>query len=126
VYGSLVSHGMAEAIITLIIIAMFYSHTGYSNVDQWGGIMKKTLIEEFGNELFVKHFGDWMKVFARVYSHHNGQLCSHLLGKIVCPTLILHGTEDGLVYPKHGRLLHENIKGSRLILTIISLMTILK
>ncbi|OXA65112.1 Valacyclovir hydrolase [Folsomia candida] len=80
-----------------------------------GGKMMEMLVDEYGDEFFDKHFGGWMKVFSRIYTNHGGEFVSKSLDKIKCSTLILHGSDDGLVSPKHGEYLNKNIKNSRLV-----------
>jgi pimeloyl-ACP methyl ester carboxylesterase len=71
------------------------------------------LVKEYGEVFFQKHFGDWMHQFYRINAIHGGEFISKQLDKIKCPTLILHGKDDGLVLPRHGEFLKNNIENSR-------------
>ncbi len=41
-----------------------------------------------------------------------GDICRNQLGKIKCPTLILHGVKDPLVDISHMEYIHERIVNS--------------
>lgn len=73
----------------------------------------EVLVDEYGQEFFAKHFGGWMKVFRRINTHHGGEFVSKQLSKIKCPTLVLHGEDDGLILPKHGDFLKNSIPNAR-------------
>ena len=75
--------------------------------------MKDTLVDFYGLKFFEQEWDRWMQVFIRIYTQHGGDFCASRLDRIQCPTLIIHGEEDGLIPPDHGEFLHKNIRDSR-------------
>lgn len=75
--------------------------------------MKETLLKEYDEAFFKEHFTWWMNSFCRIHTDRSSDLCSSQLHEIRCPTLVLHGTDDQLIKPSHGKFLADNIKKSR-------------
>lgn len=75
--------------------------------------MMEILVDEYGEDFFGKHFCGWMDVFSTIFTKYGGDFISKDLSKIKCPTMILHGSKDGLILPSQGEYLEKNIKNSR-------------
>ena len=75
--------------------------------------MQETLVEEYGQEFFDKHWKIWMEIMMRIYTKNSGEFCYKDLHKITCPTFVLHGKKDMIVLPKHAHYLHKHIKNSK-------------
>jgi len=88
----------------------------FRDIENWGGLMKEVLVEEYGNDFFVESWQTWMDILKRMYSHNQGEFCAQALHKITCPTFILHGVKDNFVREKHARFLQKNIANSKLLI----------
>lgn len=84
------------------------------DIKTWSERMRKPMIEVYGEEYFAKLWAKWCDGMETVFNANNGNICSHLLKDIKCPTLILHGEKDPMVDNVHVSYLHTNIVNSRI------------
>lgn len=73
--------------------------------------MKKPMLELYSD--FATYWSTWMDGMETVYKANNGNICSHLLKDIKCPTFILYGEKDPIVDPVHASHFLTNISNSR-------------
>lgn len=83
------------------------------DIKTWSERMRKPMIEVYGEEYFAKLWAKWCDGMETVFNANNGNICSHLLKDIKCPTLILHGEKDPMVDNVHVSYLHTHIVNSR-------------
>lgn len=82
-------------------------------MDIWPEKKKALMIPMYGEENFRKMWTDWLNALIEIQEKGDGDLCSKLLHKVKCPTLIIHGEKDPMVPYEHPQYLHENINGSK-------------
>ncbi|CAH0553854.1 unnamed protein product [Brassicogethes aeneus] len=75
--------------------------------------MKNPLIKLYTQEGLEDLWGGWCGAVHNIFVN-GGNICKEDLGKIKCPTLILHGDKDPMVHPEHPEYLFQNIKMSKL------------
>ncbi|KAM4705027.1 valacyclovir hydrolase-like [Rhinophrynus dorsalis] len=83
------------------------------DVSNWSERMRNPMEDLYGMEYLQKTFKAWVEAMSQFTSRPEGNICRHLLPFIKCPTLIVHGLNDGIVPPCHSKFIHEKIKGSR-------------
>ena len=86
---------------------------GIRDIAKWSPRMRAPLEATYGLDYFKTTWEGWVDAFIAIYKENGGDLCNNDLGKIRCPTFILHGAKDPMVGPEHPRNLHENISNSR-------------
>ncbi|XP_076173701.1 serine hydrolase BPHL-like isoform X2 [Ptiloglossa arizonensis] len=88
----------------------------FSNIDSWSEKMRAPMIAVYGEEYFRKTWTEWVDGLLAIYEKRNGDLCKDSLSKIKCPTLIVQGNKDAMVFPEHPIYLKEHIAGAKLTL----------
>lgn len=73
------------------------------------------MIQVYGEDYFRKTWSNWIDVKLRLYAKQNGNVCKEVLSKIKCPTLIIHGAKDAIVFPEHPTYLKQNIANSKFV-----------
>lgn len=73
------------------------------------------MIQVYGEDYFRKTWSNWIDAKLRLYEKQNGNVCKEVLSKIKCPTLIIHGAKDALVFPEHPTYLKQNIANSKFV-----------
>ncbi|CAL1678182.1 unnamed protein product [Lasius platythorax] len=84
------------------------------DIDKWSERMRTSMIQVYGEDYFRKTWSNWIDALLRLYEKQNGNLCKEVLSKIKCPTLIIHGAKDAIVFPEHPTYLKQNIANSNL------------
>lgn len=84
------------------------------DINAWSKRFRDPLIEVYGEKLFAKYWASWVDAMDAIYKQNNGNICSELLKNIKCPTYILYGQKDPLVFSVHVSHLHTHIEGSRI------------
>lgn len=107
---SLVAWG-ANAFVTDEDVEMFERTR---DVATWSAKMREPLAREYGREGLQALWSNWMECILEFKEDHGGDICTKELRKIVCPTLLLHGTKDPLVPGIHPEYLREHVRGSQL------------
>lgn len=74
--------------------------------------MKKPMAEVYG-DFFPKYWSNWVAGYEAIFKENNGNICTHLLKDIKCPTFILYGEKDPLVATVHASDLLTKISTSR-------------
>jgi valacyclovir hydrolase len=75
--------------------------------------MRTPYVSLYGDKYFRKMMNDWIDGMKRIYEHTGGDICKNYLPKIKCPTLIVHGLKDIMVFGEHPSYLKANISNSR-------------
>ena len=83
------------------------------DVKQWSAPMRASLDPIYGPSL-SKLWADWVDSMVAVHSN-GGDLCKNELGRIRCPTLVMHGMKDPLVPSFHPVYLRDHITGCQLV-----------
>ncbi len=89
----------------LTTIPVIYSTRFFEENAAWMENREKQLTEYFAQE-------DVQKRLIRLTDSSRDYNVVDRLGEITCPTLIISGSEDGLVPPTEQQILHQGIKGS--------------
>ncbi|KMQ98061.1 tubulin beta-1 chain [Lasius niger] len=84
------------------------------DIDKWSERMRTSMIQVYGEDYFRKTWSNWIDAKLRLYEKQNGNVCKEVLSKIKCPTLIIHGAKDAIVFPEHPTYLKQNIANSNL------------
>ncbi|CAD6214684.1 GSCOCG00004178001-RA-CDS [Cotesia congregata] len=84
------------------------------DIKNWSEKMKGPLIAIYGEDYVTKVWASWLDSMVDAYENKNGDLCSEHIFKVKCPTLIIQGRKDVIVYPKHAVVMNEIIRNSRL------------
>ncbi|KAG8037804.1 hypothetical protein G9C98_006015 [Cotesia typhae] len=82
------------------------------DINNWSEKMKAPLIAIYGEEYVTKVWTSWVDSIVDAYKNKNGDLCSEHIFKIKCPTLIIQGRKDVIVYPKHAVVMNQIIRNS--------------
>lgn len=89
----------------LTTIPVIYSTEFFVKRAEWMEGREAYLTEYFSNK-------EVLESLIRLTDSSVGYDVTDRLGEIKCPTLIISGSEDGLVPPTEQQILHEGIKGS--------------
>ncbi|MBQ7407863.1 MAG: alpha/beta hydrolase [Clostridia bacterium] len=95
-------NGLAYYLTTIPVI---YSTGFYEKQSAWMQNREGTLTEYFSNPQVLE-------ALIRLTDSSRDYDYTDRLGEITCPTLIISGSEDGLVPPTEQVILHQGIKGS--------------
>ncbi|XP_053593283.1 valacyclovir hydrolase-like [Microplitis demolitor] len=83
------------------------------DVSKWSDKMKGPLVAIYGEENLHKMWNSWVDAMVQVFEHNKGDLCHTAATKVKCPTLIVQGNKDIIVYPNHAAILNRTISNSR-------------
>ncbi|CAH0553855.1 unnamed protein product [Brassicogethes aeneus] len=83
------------------------------DLTKWSDKMKNPLIKLYTEKGLEDLWGGWCGAVHNIFVN-GGNICKEDLGKIKCPTLILHGDKDPMVHPEHPEYLFQNIKMAKL------------
>ena len=86
----------------------------FRSIDSWSEKMREPMIAVYGEEYFRETWASWVDAVASIYEKRNGDLCKESLPKIKCPTLIVQGNKDAMVFAEHPIYLKEHIAGAKL------------
>lgn len=86
----------------------------FRSIDSWSEKMRAPLIELYGEEYFREIWAGWVDGILKIYEKQNGDLCKESLSKITCPTLIVQGKKDAMVFAEHPIYLKDRIAGAKL------------
>lgn len=89
-------------------IPVIYSSNFYENKREWMTRRKEILLKIFANP-------DFAQAMVRLTNSANDLDVRKQLHKIQCPCLIVGSEEDAITPLSHQRYLHEQIKGSQLV-----------
>ncbi|KAM9308883.1 valacyclovir hydrolase [Gastrophryne carolinensis] len=89
-------------------------YNAIKDVANWSLKMRQPMEDLYGKEYFSKTFSAWVDAVSMFLHASEGNICKHLLSKISCQTLIIHGVKDSMVPSFHPEYLHQHIKNSRL------------
>ena len=81
------------------------------DVRQWSASMRASLEPIYGPSL-EREWAEWVDSMVAVHSK-GGDLCRSELGRVRCPTLVMHGRKDPLVPAFHPVYLRDNISCSQ-------------
>ncbi|CAH2240637.1 jg14232 [Pararge aegeria aegeria] len=82
------------------------------DVSTWAKRLGDPMMEVYGKERFAQYWARWVDGMSQAAEENNMDICREWLKYIKCPTLVLHGGKDPVVYPIHASYLIENIKKS--------------
>ncbi|KAK9871152.1 hypothetical protein WA026_011434 [Henosepilachna vigintioctopunctata] len=83
------------------------------DISRWPEHIKAPFIKVYGEEVLQNMQNSWYNAIQEIYKN-NGDICRSIVKNIKCPTLILHGDKDHLIYPEHPKYFMENIKDARI------------
>ncbi|XP_076629373.1 serine hydrolase BPHL-like [Colletes latitarsis] len=86
----------------------------FRDIDTWSEKMRAPMIAIYGEEYFRKIWTGWVDSVSRIYEKRNGNLCKELLSKIKCPSLIVQGKKDAMVFGEHPIYLKDHITEAKL------------
>ncbi|XP_054349435.1 valacyclovir hydrolase isoform X1 [Pongo pygmaeus] len=89
-------------------------YEGIRDVSKWSERTRKPLEALYGYDYFARTCEKWVDGIRQFKHLPDGNICRHLLPRVQCPTLIVHGEKDPLVPQFHADFIHEHVKGSRL------------
>lgn len=75
--------------------------------------MRSPMIQIYGEDYFRKTWFNLVDTMQKLCRKQNGDICKKVLPKIKCPTLIVHGARDTLVFAEHSKYLEQNIANSK-------------
>jgi len=78
------------------------------DVSNWSARMREPMEAVYGVEGFPKLWSAWCQAYIKIWEE-GGNICSHEVHKIGCPTLVIHGQKDAMVAEEHVHFLHEAI-----------------
>ncbi|CAH2002068.1 unnamed protein product [Acanthoscelides obtectus] len=84
------------------------------DISAWSEQMKAPFIEVYTEEIFQDMWRKWCNNLIEV-EKNGGNICTHLLPHIKCPTFILHGDKDPMILPEHASHLASKIKISKVL-----------
>ncbi|XP_012265443.2 valacyclovir hydrolase [Athalia rosae] len=84
------------------------------NIDSWSERMRAPMIDTYGEGYFRSTWAAWVDGMAAIFEKNDGNICKDLLPKVKCPTLIMHGAKDVMLWKDHPTYLEKNIKDSKL------------
>lgn len=96
-----------------ILFISFLFDAGVRDIDTWSEQMKQPFLEVYGQELLSIYWSQWLDIMVAIFNEKGGNLCSHLLKHIKCPTFVLVGEKDPIVDPAHAYYLIKNIYDAR-------------
>ncbi|XP_039750363.1 valacyclovir hydrolase-like isoform X2 [Pararge aegeria] len=99
---------------SFILPAELEAYKKIKDVNKWSKRLVEPMIEIYGKERFAKYWANWVDAMDAIYQANNGDICSHQLKNIKCPTYILYGEKDPMVDQVHVSHLHTHIEGSRI------------
>lgn len=102
--------------ITMNKINFSINFLGMRDINNWSEKMKGPLIAIYGEEYVTKVWASWVDSMVDAYKNKNGDLCSEHVFKVKCPTFIIQGRKDVIVYPKHAVVMNQIIRNSRYII----------
>ncbi|XP_039750365.1 valacyclovir hydrolase-like [Pararge aegeria] len=80
------------------------------DVSTWAKRLGDPMMEVYGKERFAQYWARWVDGMTQALEENSMDICREWLQYIKCPTLVLHGGKDPVVYPIHASYLIENIK----------------
>ncbi|KAJ8960632.1 hypothetical protein NQ318_013924 [Aromia moschata] len=89
------------------------SYEKIRDVSKWSEKMRAPLVALYSEKGLQDMWNDWCDALVEIQKNGGG-ICNDRLGKIRCPTLILHGDKDPMVAEEHPDYLFSNIKMAKL------------
>ncbi|XP_058789927.1 valacyclovir hydrolase-like [Phymastichus coffea] len=84
------------------------------DIKTWSERMRVPLIAIYGEKYFQDTWSNWIDAMRFIFENNNGNICKEDLCKIKCPSLIVHGEKDTMVFREHPDYLKAHIKNSKL------------
>lgn len=75
--------------------------------------MRAPLVAIYGEKYFQDTWSSWIDAMRLIFENKNGDVCQKDLRKIKCPSLIVHGEKDAIVFREHPDYLKANITNSK-------------
>ena len=84
------------------------------DISSWDTALYKPLVEIYGLISLQRLWSSRLDSLVKCYTLNNGDICTKEVSKVRCPTLIIHGQNDGMCPVFHAEYLRDHIQGSRL------------
>ncbi|XP_057325789.1 valacyclovir hydrolase-like [Microplitis mediator] len=83
------------------------------DISKWSDKMKGPLVAIYGEEKLHKMWNSWADLMNEIFEHKKGDIARAEATKVKCPTLIVHGNKDIVVFPNQAAILNSSIRNSR-------------
>ena len=83
------------------------------DVRNWDADSYRSKVDIYGFS-FQQLWSNWLDSLIKYHTLNKGDICTKELPRVLCPTLIIHGKNNGMCPMSHAEYLRDHIPGSRL------------
>lgn len=86
------------------------------NVNLWEPNLREMMKKMYSETYFKSTGVKYLKTCTELFKENSPKIPKDILPNIVCPTLIVHGALDPIVFKQHADFLHQRIANSEYVL----------